>query len=159
MKQKRWLSLFLVMAMMIAMVPAVLADDDPVYVLMNIPYAEFYKAELGENGVDAITSATLNGKARNVNVNGASAIVGAAKMLPLAGGGTAALGAFFEYGDGSFKTHNGFDTEYTLFTGSSESHQSSSLFPLKSVITITEVSLVMSLQRTISAVTERPFES
>ena len=37
-------------------------------------------------------------------------LVGAAKMLPLAGGGTAAVGAFFEYGDGSFKTHNGFDT-------------------------------------------------
>ena len=75
MKQKRWLSLFLVLAMMVAMVPAVLADDtaaDAVYVLMNIPYAEFYQAELGEGGVDAITSATLNGKARNVNVNGAS---------------------------------------------------------------------------------------
>ena len=40
MKQKRWLSLFLVLAMMVAMVPAVLADDtaaDAVYVLMNIP--------------------------------------------------------------------------------------------------------------------------
>ena len=46
----------------------------------------------------------------HVKVNGASAIVGAAKVLPLAGGGTAAVGAFFEYGDGSFKTHNGFDT-------------------------------------------------
>ena len=32
------------------------------YVLMNIPYDEFYKAELGENdaAVDAVTSATLN---------------------------------------------------------------------------------------------------
>ncbi|MBQ7627052.1 MAG: autotransporter outer membrane beta-barrel domain-containing protein, partial [Rhodocyclaceae bacterium] len=46
----------------------------------------------------------------HVNVNGATAIVGAAKVVPLAGGGTAAVGAFFEYGDGSFKTHNGFDT-------------------------------------------------
>ena len=46
----------------------------------------------------------------HVKVNGASAIVGAAKVVPLAGGGTAAVGAFFEYGDGSFKTHNGFDT-------------------------------------------------
>ena len=46
----------------------------------------------------------------HVNVNGAAAIVGAAKAIPLAGGGTAAVGAFFEYGDGSFKTHNGFDT-------------------------------------------------
>ena len=46
----------------------------------------------------------------HVKVNGATAIVGAAKVVPLAGGGTAAVGAFFEYGDGSFKTHNGFDT-------------------------------------------------
>ena len=32
------------------------------YVLMNIPYADFYKAELGENdpAVDAVSSATLN---------------------------------------------------------------------------------------------------
>ena len=44
------------------------AEED-VYVLMNIPYAEFYAAE---GAVDAISSATLNGKARNVNVNGAS---------------------------------------------------------------------------------------
>ena len=40
------------------------------YVLMNIPYAEFYKNEI--SSVDAITSATLRGKARNMNVNGAS---------------------------------------------------------------------------------------
>ena len=39
------------------------------YVLMNIPYADFYAAE---NAVDNISAATLNGKARNVNVNGAS---------------------------------------------------------------------------------------
>ena len=46
----------------------------------------------------------------HVNVNGAAVLVGAAKMLPLAGGGTAAVGAFFEYGDGTFKTHNDFET-------------------------------------------------
>ena len=46
----------------------------------------------------------------HVNVNGAAVLVGAAKMLPLAGGGTAAVGAFFEYGDGTFKTYNDFDT-------------------------------------------------
>ena len=46
----------------------------------------------------------------HVNVNGTAAIVGTAKAVPLSGGGTAAVGAFFEYGDGSFKTHNGFDT-------------------------------------------------
>ena len=46
-------------------------DEAPAsYVLMNIPYAEFYAAEDG--AVDSVTSATLNGKARNVNVNGAS---------------------------------------------------------------------------------------
>ncbi len=45
------------------------AEEDGVYVLMNIPYGDFYA---NENAVDAITSATLNGKARNVNVNGAS---------------------------------------------------------------------------------------
>ena len=43
------------------------------FVLMNIPYADFYAAELGAgDNVDAVSSATLNGKARNVNVNGAS---------------------------------------------------------------------------------------
>ncbi len=45
------------------------APDEDVYVLMNIPYADFYA---NEGAVDAITSATRNGKARNVNVNGAS---------------------------------------------------------------------------------------
>ena len=42
----------------------------PSYVLMNIPYDEFYANENG--AVDSISSATLKGKARNVNVNGAS---------------------------------------------------------------------------------------
>ena len=40
-----------------------------VYALMNIPYGEFYAAE---GAADAVSSATKNGKARNVNVNGAS---------------------------------------------------------------------------------------
>ena len=44
--------------------------DKAVYALMNIPYADFYANEMG--AVDSITSATLKGKARNVNVNGAS---------------------------------------------------------------------------------------
>ena len=43
---------------------------EPSYVLMNIPYDEFYANEDG--AVDGISSATLKGKARNVNVNGAS---------------------------------------------------------------------------------------
>lgn len=50
------------------------SDDETTgeYVLMNIPYDEFYAAEVDKDGVDAVTSATLNGKARNENVNGAS---------------------------------------------------------------------------------------
>lgn len=48
------------------------ATEDSGYVLMNIPYDEFYAAEVDKDGVDAVTSATLNGKARNENVNGAS---------------------------------------------------------------------------------------
>lgn len=43
------------------------------YVLMNIPYGEFYKAELGENAaaVDAVSSATKN-KTRNGSLAGGS---------------------------------------------------------------------------------------
>ena len=52
-----------------AAAPAAPAADEAVYVLMNIPYSDFYAAE---NAIDAISSATLAGKARNVNVNGAS---------------------------------------------------------------------------------------
>lgn len=48
---------------------SVVSADEAVYVLMNIPYADFYGAE---NAVDVITSATLKGKARNTNVIGAS---------------------------------------------------------------------------------------
>lgn len=55
--------------------------------------------------------------------------------------------------------HKRFDAENTLFAGGSESHQSSSLFPLKSVITITDVRRVISVHGSIIAVTERPFES
>ena len=42
----------------------------PVYVLMNIPYADFYAAE-GTSDVDAVTSATLN-KTRTGNLAGGS---------------------------------------------------------------------------------------
>ena len=79
MKRRKALALLLSLVLVIGLFPtAALADDagggdgQDTYVLMNIPYAAFYAAELGENGVDAISSATLNGKARNVNVNGAS---------------------------------------------------------------------------------------
>ncbi|MBR2593287.1 MAG: InlB B-repeat-containing protein [Firmicutes bacterium] len=42
--------------------PVNIIISDAGYVLMNIPYADFYKAELGENApeVDAVTSATKN---------------------------------------------------------------------------------------------------
>lgn len=62
MKQRRWLSLLLALAMMLTMAPAALAEESPVYVLMNIPYAEFYQAEVEEEApaVDAVTSATKN---------------------------------------------------------------------------------------------------
>lgn len=47
--------------------------SDYSYVLMNIPYGEFYKAELGENAaaVDAVSSATKN-KTRNGSLAGGS---------------------------------------------------------------------------------------
>lgn len=47
--------------------------SDYSYVLMNIPYGEFYKAELSENApaVDAVTSATMN-KTRNGSLAGGS---------------------------------------------------------------------------------------
>lgn len=47
--------------------------SDYSYVLMNIPYGEFYKAELNENAaaVDAVTSATKN-KTRNGSLAGGS---------------------------------------------------------------------------------------
>ncbi len=78
---KKIVSVFLSAAMLIGTLPGstvLAAETDPSaagteeYVLMNIPYAEFYAAELGNDGVDSVTSATLAGKARNVNVNGAS---------------------------------------------------------------------------------------
>ena len=77
MRKRKILALLLCLSMAVSLLPmAALAaesgDGSAQYVLMNIPYDEFYAAELGQNGVDAITSATLNGKARNVNVNGAS---------------------------------------------------------------------------------------
>ena len=39
--------------------PVTLAIGNPGYVLMNIPYAEFYAAELDGGAVDAVTTATL----------------------------------------------------------------------------------------------------
>ena len=55
------LAFLLVLSVTLAKVPYARADE-PVYVLMNIPYDEFYAAELGADdpAVDAVTSATLN---------------------------------------------------------------------------------------------------
>ena len=66
------LALALVLPMTLAVAPPALADE-PVYVLMNIPYDAFYAAELGTDGaaVDAVTSATLN-KPRTGTLAGAS---------------------------------------------------------------------------------------
>lgn len=44
--------------------------DEAVYVLMNIPYAEFYAAE-GDDSVDAVSSATKN-KPRTKTLSGGS---------------------------------------------------------------------------------------
>ncbi len=66
--------MILSVAMVVSLTPAIgfAAEGDPAgdsgnttesgYVLMNIPYADFYKAELGEGAatVDAVTSATKN---------------------------------------------------------------------------------------------------
>lgn len=47
------------------------AESAPVYVLMNVPYNDFYKAELAKNAVpvDAVTSATV-AKAKNAHLVG-----------------------------------------------------------------------------------------
>ncbi|MBQ4234153.1 MAG: S-layer homology domain-containing protein [Firmicutes bacterium] len=63
------LSLAMILSALAFAPAAAFAEDDEIYVLMNIPYGDFYGSE---NAVDALSSATLAGKARNVNVNGAS---------------------------------------------------------------------------------------
>ena len=52
--------------------PVSLTISSPAYVLMNIPYAKFYEAEIGQaNAVDAVTSSTLS-KPRAGNLAGGS---------------------------------------------------------------------------------------
>lgn len=48
------------------------SEESPTWVLMNIPYADFYKAELNENDieVDAFSSATLNKSRTGTMVSG-----------------------------------------------------------------------------------------
>ena len=56
---KRILSLLLTAAMALSLLPAAaLAADSGAYVLMNIPYGEFFAGE-GVSGVDAVSSATV----------------------------------------------------------------------------------------------------
>lgn len=62
-KPLRLLSVLLGALLLVGLLPgAALAAGQETYVLMNIPYADFYAAELGNGAaaVDAVTSATLN---------------------------------------------------------------------------------------------------
>lgn len=65
MRKRKLLALLLCLSLAVGLLPmAALAegsgDGSGQYVLMNIPYADFYAAELGENGsVDAVSGATL----------------------------------------------------------------------------------------------------
>lgn len=60
---KKLLSVLLALALLLSLSAvspgAAAAENSPVYVLMNIPYGEFYEGE-GVSGVDAVSSATLN---------------------------------------------------------------------------------------------------
>ncbi len=63
MRTHKLLPLLLAALMLIGLLPvSASAADSGIYVLMNIPYAEFYAAELGagDAAVDAVTSSTLN---------------------------------------------------------------------------------------------------
>ncbi|MBQ1384597.1 MAG: hypothetical protein IIY74_04295, partial [Firmicutes bacterium] len=51
------LSLAMILSALAFAPAAAFAADDEIYVLMNIPYGEFYEAE-GISGVDGVTSAT-----------------------------------------------------------------------------------------------------
>ena len=55
---KRLLSVLLALCLFAAMVPA-MAEGEGAYVLMNIPYADFYAAEADVIPVDAVSSSTL----------------------------------------------------------------------------------------------------
>ena len=60
-RPRRLLCALTALVLMLSLAPVALADSSA-YVLMNIPYAEFYAAELGaaDAAVDAVSSATLN---------------------------------------------------------------------------------------------------
>ena len=55
------IALLLCALLIFSLVPvSALAADEGTFVLMNIPYADFYAAETGETSLDAVTSATKN---------------------------------------------------------------------------------------------------
>jgi len=55
---KKLLSMLLVLCMCAALMVPAMAEDKGAYVMMNIPYTDFYAAE-SDVAVDAVTSATL----------------------------------------------------------------------------------------------------
>ena len=55
---KKLLSMLLALCLCAALMVPALAEDQGTYVLMNIPYADFYAAET-DIAVDGVTSATL----------------------------------------------------------------------------------------------------
>ena len=59
---KKLLSILLALCLCAALMVPAMAEAEGVYVLMNIPYADFYRAEFGKDAasVDAVTSATKN---------------------------------------------------------------------------------------------------
>ena len=58
MKTNKLAALLLCCAMLIGVLPSAAFAADGAYVLMNIPYAEFYASELGANGApDAVSAA------------------------------------------------------------------------------------------------------
>lgn len=59
MKKNSLAALLLSFILLVGALPTAAFAADGAYVLMNIPYAEFYRAELGENGApDAVSAAT-----------------------------------------------------------------------------------------------------
>lgn len=59
MKKNSLAALLLSFVLLVGALPTAAFAADGAYVLMNIPYAEFYRAELGENGApDAVSAAT-----------------------------------------------------------------------------------------------------
>ena len=76
MKLRKLAALLLSAALLISLLPAAMAADGG-YVLMNIPYAEFYAAELGEGGAPDAVAAATKAKRSNGSLAAGSYHVGA----------------------------------------------------------------------------------